>query len=135
MTLNLIKLLPSAVLAATLTCVPMIPAFAQSVTLVAQAKPALDLNLTAPQKAQLKEIQNATRAEIQKLLTPEQQSQLEAARGKGLSFHKAVASLKLTPEQKASVSALKKQGRAKEDAVLTDEQRQKMRAVTTKPSS
>ncbi|MBC7823982.1 MAG: hypothetical protein H7126_08890 [Candidatus Parcubacteria bacterium] len=133
--MNLIKLLPSAVLAATLTCVPMIPAFAQSPSLMAQAKPALDLNLTAPQKAQLKKIQDMTRAEIQKLLTPEQQSQLEAARGQKLSFHKALASLKLTPEQKVSVAAVKKEGRTKEDAVLTDEQRQKLHAATTKSGS
>jgi Spy/CpxP family protein refolding chaperone len=133
--MNLIKLLPGAVLAATLTGVPMMPAFAQVPTLLAEAHPALDLKLTAAQKTQLKEIQNTTHAEMQKLLTPEQLSQLEAAKSKGQSFRKALAAIKLTSEQKAKVNELKKQGRVKEDAVLTDEQRQKMQAANAKPGS
>ena len=135
MNLNLIKFLPGALLAATLTGVPMIPAFAQSPTLLAQAKAPLDLKLTADQKAEIKKIQEMTHAEIQKVLTPEQQSQLEAARGKGLSFRKAMASIKLTSEQKASVAAIRKQGRSQEDAVLTDEQRQKLHPANAKSSS
>lgn len=132
MNLNLTKLLPGLLLATTLASVPLIPAVAQSVSVIAQARPALDLNLTPTQKKQLKEIQETTRGDIQKLLTPEQMTQLTEARSKGKSFSKAMATVKLTSEQKAKVSELKKQARAKEDAVLTDEQRQKMSAVGPK---
>lgn len=132
MNLNLTKLLPGLLLAATLTSVPLIPAVAQSVSVIADAKPVLDLNLTPAQKTQLKEIQEATHGEIQKLLTPEQAAQLAEARSKGKSFRKALATVKLTSEQKVKVAEIKKQGRAKEDAVLTDEQRQKMRAAGPK---
>ncbi len=132
MNLNLIKLLPGLLLATTLASVPLIPAFAQPISVVAQAKPVLDLNLTPTQKKQLKEIQETTRGEIQKLLTPEQMTQFTEARNKGKSFSKAMATVKLTSEQKAKISEIKKQGRVKEDAVLTDEQRQRMQAVGPK---
>lgn len=135
MNLNVTKLLPGLLLAATLTSVPLIPAFAQSVSVIAEAKPALNLNLTPAQKAQLKEIQEMTQGNIQKLLTPEQAAQLVEARGKEKSFRKALATIKLTSEQKVNVAEIKKQGRVKEDAVLTDEQRQKMRAANSKSST
>ena len=135
MNLNLAKLLPGLLLAATLTSVPLIPAVAQSVSVIAEAKPVLDLNLTPTQKTQLKEIQEATHGEIQKLLTPEQTTQLAEARGKGKSFRKALATIKLTSEQKVKVAEIKKQGRVKEDAVLTDEQRQTMRKAGPKSGS
>ena len=132
MNLNLTKLLPGLLLATTLASVPLIPAVAQSVSVIVQAKPVLDLNLTPTQKKQLKEIQEATRGDIQKLLTPEQTTQFTEARSSGKSFSKALATVKLTSEQKEKASEIKKQGRVKEDAVLTDEQRQQMRAVGPK---
>lgn len=132
MNLNLTKLLPGLLLATTLASAPLIPAVAQSVSVIAQAKPVLDLNLTPTQKKQLKEIQEATRGDIQKLLTPEQTTQFTKARSNGKSFSKALATVKLTSEQKEKASAIKKQGHVKEDAVLTDEQRQQMRAVGPK---
>lgn len=115
--------MPSAVLAATLTCIPMMPALTQFNPLSAAPKP-LQLNLTDHQKVLLTEIQDEFHAKLEKLLDDKQYKTLmHATHSEHQSFVLALDDLKLTPDQYKKVADLKKQETAAEDTVLTPQQR------------
>jgi hypothetical protein len=124
MNLNLNKLLPSAILATTLICLPMIPAFTQFTALSAEAKPGLNLGLTDNQKVLLEKIQKAAHLEIEKVLTDSQsKALLHNTKDEHKSFSVALAALNLTPEQIAKIKVIKQKETAAEDAILTPAQR------------
>ncbi|HEY9668134.1 MAG TPA: hypothetical protein V6C91_15085 [Coleofasciculaceae cyanobacterium] len=97
------------------------------------------LNLTDAQKLQMREIKEQTRAQMQAILTPEQQQRLEAlkqerqgqnAQGQNRQGRRnLMAELNLTEEQKAQIQELMQQQKARMDAVLTAEQRQEMQQM------
>ncbi len=130
MDLKRLFLLPGA-LALALSYAPMLPVVAQtpSAPTGQYQKHRINLNLTDDQKAQLKQIHESTRSQIDAVLTSEQKAQLASAKGQrqqGQKPRKVWASLNLTAEQKAKIRAIREDAKQKSDAVLTSEQRQQL---------
>ena len=111
------------------------------------------LNLTAEQKAQMQQIRQETKAQIEQVLTAEQRQQLEAAKaqwqaaraerqaaraqgqpkperqaqtGQARERKGPFANLNLSAEQKTRIQEIKQASRQRMEAVLTAEQRQKL---------
>jgi periplasmic protein CpxP/Spy len=93
------------------------------------------LNLTADQQAQMEQIHQDTRSQIDNILTAEQKTQLEAARenrgtsrrgGHGGMRGQMFDSLNLTDEQRSQIESVRSAAKEKMDAILTPEQRQQM---------
>ncbi len=126
MNLKRLLLLPGA-LALVLTAAPLLPVAAQTPSSPTgqYQKHGHTLNLTAAQKAQLKQIHVATRSQINAILTPTQQAQLASAKGQGQAG-KVWSSLNLTADQKAKLRALRQSEKQQTDAVLTPAQRQQL---------
>lgn len=111
------------------------------------------LNLTSEQQAQMKQIMESSRAQIDQILTAEQKAQLQAAKANRPNFRpdgngtrpnltaeqkaqlranrpdrrgpgSGFEGLNLTAEQKAQIDAVMQSTKAQMDAVLTPEQRQ-----------
>ena len=127
-------LLPGALALALAYAAPMLPVIAQTPTApVGQHhRRGVNLNLSADQKAQLKQIRESTRSQIDAILTPAQKDQLAAAKQQrqqgqqGQKPHGARAALNLTADQKAKIKAIRQDAKQKMDAVLTAEQRQQL---------
>lgn len=137
MNVKRLLLLPGALALALSFVAPILPVEAQSQTPPAgqYQKRGVDLNLTDEQKAQLKQIREATRSQIDAVLTPEQQAQLAAAKQQrqegqpGQRVKKARgmwASLNLTADQKTRIQAIRQDAKQQMNAVLTPEQRQQL---------
>lgn len=136
-----IALLVPGAIALSFAVAPALPGIsAPAGTTIAQAQNrGAKLNLSADQKAKLKQIRESTQSRISAILTPEQRQQLEtlkqqrqtqrqsgqpgAGRQKG---DRAMAALNLSDDQKAQISAIRQQAKQEMDAVLTPEQRQQM---------
>ncbi len=123
-------LLPGA-LALALSYAPMLPVAAQTPSAPTgnYQKRGINLNLTDAQKAQLKQIRESTRSQIDAILTSEQKAQLAAAkqqRQQGQKPQKNWAALNLTAEQKTQMRAIRADAKQKMNAVLTAEQRQQL---------
>lgn len=134
--------LPGALAIALSYAVPMLPVAAQTQTQTPPAgqypKRGVKLNLTEAQKAQLKQIRQSTRSQMDAILTPEQKAQLNAAkqqrqqrqsgeqRQPGQKPRDKWAALNLTADQKARIQAVRQDAKQKMDAVLTAEQRQQL---------
>lgn len=95
------------------------------------------LGLSEEQKTKMKEIRQNTRAQMQAVLTPEQQQQLQAAmqarqgqpgqpRGQGERPKKGWASLNLTPEQQTRMREIKESEKSQIQAILTPAQQQQL---------
>ncbi len=85
------------------------------------------LNLTAAQKAQLKQIGQSTRSQIQGLLTPQQQQQMQQVRAEGQKLREMVKGLNLTLEQKTKIREIMQASRQQMEGVLTPQQREQLR--------
>ncbi|MBD2183312.1 hypothetical protein H6S82_20160 [Planktothrix sp. FACHB-1355] len=115
--------------------------------LLAQARRS-PLNLTPEQQAQMRQIRQSTRTQIENILTPEQRNQWNAAmeqmrtnrgqrgqRGqsgqgdRGSQLGQMLSALNLTPEQKAQIQRISQESKQKMDAILTPEQRQQMQQM------
>ena len=87
------------------------------------------LNLTDAQKQQMRQIKQETRAQMQNILTPEQQATLQAAmqngQGRNRQAWKQVKE-SLNDDQKAQMRTLMEQQKARIEAILTDEQKQQL---------
>ena len=106
------------------------------------------LNLTAEQKAQMQQIHQETKAQIEQVLTAEQRQQLEAAKsqkqaaraerhaaraqgqarpeGQTRERRGPFANLNLSADQQTRIREIKQASRQQMEAVLTEEQRQKL---------
>ena len=80
------------------------------------------LNLTADQKAKMQQMKLEMRAEMEKILTPEQKAKLQAMQGNKPGMRRGWKELNLTPEQKARITALRQSQTEKFKAMLTPEQ-------------
>ncbi len=133
--------LPGALAIALSVAAPMLPVAAQTKTppTAGQSqKRGVNLNLTEAQKAQLKQIREATRSQLEAILTPEQKAQLETAKQqrqqsqpgqqgqRGQKPRGMWAALNLTADQKTRIKAIRQDAKQKMDAVLTAEQRQQL---------
>jgi Spy/CpxP family protein refolding chaperone len=79
------------------------------------------LNLTDAQKAQIQQIKQSTRQQMDAVFTPEQKEQLRVAREQ-----KQRPNLTLTDAQKAQLKAIRESSKTQMDAVFTPEQKQKL---------
>ncbi len=79
------------------------------------------LNLTADQKAQIKQIHQSERQQIDALLTQEQKQQMSTARQQ----HQK-PTLNLTDAQKTQMKAIRQAAQSQIKAILTAEQQQKL---------
>ncbi|MFH7028305.1 MAG: Spy/CpxP family protein refolding chaperone [Heteroscytonema crispum UTEX LB 1556] len=86
------------------------------------------LNLTQEQKDKMKEIRENTRAQIQGILTAEQQQQFQTAAQSGQRQRprQVFASLNLTEQQKTQIRQIMQTSKQQMQAVLTPEQQQKV---------
>ena len=84
------------------------------------------LGLTDDQKAKMAEIRSNTRAQMQKILTPEQQNHLTTAMKNHQDRRSAMASLNLTDDQKNQLKQLRQSEKTQIDGILTPEQKQQM---------
>ncbi|MBE9227716.1 hypothetical protein IQ264_20020 [Phormidium sp. LEGE 05292] len=103
------------------------------------------LNLTDEQKTQMRQIREATRTQIESVLTQEQKDKLRAAmeqrraqRGQQQAQQSGErrgqrgqvwASLNLTADQQAQIKRIREESRQKMQAVLTPEQQQQMQQM------
>ncbi len=100
------------------------------------------LGLSDSQKAQLKQIRQATHEQIQQIITPEQQQAFKTAMQNHQGFKAARQAMNLTPQQQSDLKALRISSREQMKAVLTPDQqtqleqlRQQWRANHPKPDS
>lgn len=82
------------------------------------------LNLTDEQKAKIKQIREATKQQIDAILTAEQKEQRRVAREQNKKTR-----LNLTEDQKAKIKAIRQDSKAQIEAVLTPEQKQKLQEL------
>jgi Spy/CpxP family protein refolding chaperone len=102
------------------------------------------LNLTDAQKTQMRQIREATRGQIENVLTPEQRNTLRAAkeqrsqqraqqqgqqRGQRGQYRQVWSSLNLSAEQQAQIKRIRDESRQRMQAVLTPEQQQQMQQM------
>ncbi|MFB2894183.1 hypothetical protein ACE1CI_14830 [Aerosakkonemataceae cyanobacterium BLCC-F50] len=103
------------------------------------------LNLTDAQKTQMRQIREATRTQIENVLTQEQKDKLRAAREQRRQQRgeqqaqqggdrrgqrgQVWASLNLTADQQAQIKRIREESRQKMQAVLTPEQQQQMQQM------
>lgn len=139
MKIKFIPVLVSAI-ALGLGTVPMLTSIAQAQGAGAptQARPMKgrmmqNLNLTADQRARIKQIREETRAAMEQILTPAQRQQLQDAKaqaqanpGQRQQRRGMKQTLNLTEEQKSKMRELKQAAKERVSAVLTDEQRQQL---------
>ena len=135
MKLNKLSLLAGA-FALTLTAIPFAAQAeinSSSSTIVAQGQKRQGkferLNLTEDQKTQMQQIKESARAEMQKILTPEQLQKLEAAKASGQKKRGVFRTLGLTDAQKAEMKKIKESKKAQFEAILTDEQKAQLQEM------
>lgn len=84
------------------------------------------LNLTPEQQAQMQQIKQSMRAQMDNILTAEQKARLEAARGNRENRRQVWESLNLTEEQQAQMREVRRASKEQMDAILSPEQRQQL---------
>ncbi|BAY83324.1 hypothetical protein NIES267_28110 [Calothrix parasitica NIES-267] len=135
MKLNKLSFLVGAV-ALTLTAIPFAAEAeinSSSPTIVAQRQKRGGwkdkLNLTEDQKAQMQQIKQSARAQMQEILTPEQLQKLEAAKANGQKKRGVFRTLNLTDAQKAEMKKVRESKKAQFEAILTDEQKAQLQEM------
>ncbi|MGD1809556.1 hypothetical protein ACP6PL_29550 [Dapis sp. BLCC M126] len=98
--------------------------FANPLRVLAQPK---NLNLTPEQKTEWEEIRTQTQAEIQNILTPQQQEEFETLTSQGEERREAMKQLNLSEEQKTQIREIKQSSRQQMADILTEEQLQQVR--------
>jgi protein CpxP len=86
------------------------------------------LNLSADQETQLRQIHQNAEAQIDRILTAEQQQQLKAALNQDQPFPEAIGTLTLSDTQQTQLQSIFHSVWEQSEAVLTPEQRQQMQA-------
>jgi len=83
------------------------------------------LNLTASQKAQLREIRTQSRAQMEAVLTDTQKTQLKTMKASGAQGDERGGwkQLGLTAEQKTQLKKIRESAKARQEAVYTPEQK------------
>lgn len=81
------------------------------------------LNLSDTQKAQMKQVREETKAQIEQVLTPEQRTQMQALKQSGGKKRGAMSSLNLSETQKQQIRQIRESSQQKIQAILTNDQR------------
>jgi periplasmic protein CpxP/Spy len=84
------------------------------------------LNLSAQQQEQLRQIQEETRAQMQAILTPEQQEQFNTARQNRQGSWSGKTALNLSEEQKVQMRQIMEAKKSRMQAILTPAQQQQL---------
>ncbi|MBD1844428.1 hypothetical protein H6F89_13700 [Cyanobacteria bacterium FACHB-63] len=105
-------------------CVMLVASFA--IMPVAQAAPMLSADAPAATVDPYTELKAKIVPELEKILTPDQQTQLEEAIANGTSLKKAFKSVALTPEQKSQVGMMMKSVPKEYFTSLTPEQKREL---------
>jgi Spy/CpxP family protein refolding chaperone len=84
------------------------------------------IELSAEQQAQMEQIRNETRTQIEAVLTPEQRQQWQAAMQNGQRRRGAMAALNLSEAQRSEIRQIMQSSKDRVTAVLTPEQRQQI---------
>jgi Spy/CpxP family protein refolding chaperone len=84
------------------------------------------LNLSEEQKQQLRQIHEETRAQMQALLTPEQQEQFNTAMQNRQGSRSGKTALNLSEEQKAQMRQIMEAKKSRMQAILTPAQQQQL---------
>ena len=87
------------------------------------------LNLTEDQKAQMQQIKESTRTQMQEILTPDQLQKLQEAKASGQKKRGVFRSLNLTDAQKAELKKIRESKKAQFEAILTDEQKAQLQEM------
>jgi Spy/CpxP family protein refolding chaperone len=82
------------------------------------------LNLTDAQKAQIQQLKESSRQQMDAIFTPAQKEQLRVAREQ-----RQRPNLNLTEDQKAKMKAVRESSKSQMEAVLTAEQKQKLQEL------
>ncbi|MES1026340.1 hypothetical protein ABN584_25925 [Gloeocapsa sp. BRSZ] len=85
------------------------------------------IKLSAEQQAQMEQIRNEARTQIEAVLTPEQRQQWQAATQNGQRQRGAMASLNLSEAQRTQIRQIMQSSKERVTAVLTPEQRQQIK--------
>jgi periplasmic protein CpxP/Spy len=84
------------------------------------------LGLSDTQKSQIREIREKTRAQLKKVLTSQQQEQLNAAMQNPQARRAALRNLNLTQDQKNQMQQIMKSQETQIEAILSPQQRQQL---------
>lgn len=84
------------------------------------------LNLTTEQQAQVQQVQALAQAQIQNILSPDQQKQLQTLQSAKLSQAAALQQLNLTGNQKSQLQEVESLAQQRILSILTDEQKKKL---------
>ncbi|OZH55568.1 hypothetical protein AFK68_03765 [Hydrocoleum sp. CS-953] len=85
------------------------------------------LNLTPEEKTQWEEIRAQTKAQIQNILTPEQQEQFQILTSQSQGKLEAIKQLNLSEKQKTQMRAIIQSSRQQMANILTEEQLEQFR--------
>lgn len=86
------------------------------------------LNLTESQKAQMRQVRQETRAQMEAVLTPEQRQQLQTARNSRDRWA-PLADLNLSEQQKDQIREIRQSAKSRMEAILTPQQREQMQQL------
>lgn len=86
------------------------------------------LNLTESQKAQMSQMRQETRAQMEAVLTPEQRQQLQTARNSRDRWA-PLANLNLSEQQKNQIQEIRQSAKSRMEAILTPQQREQMQQL------
>lgn len=86
-----------------------------------------ELNLTPQQQAEIEQIQENAKSQMQNLLTPEQRQQFETLRQQGRQKGKGLRQMNLSAEQREQMRSLRQSSREQIRNVLTPEQQDQLR--------
>jgi Spy/CpxP family protein refolding chaperone len=86
-----------------------------------------ELNLTADQQVQLKQLQSQVMSQVESILSPAQQQQLQTIRANGQQIRQSLAAMNLTAEQKQQLRQVFQSTRTQLNTVLTPAQQEQLR--------
>ncbi|MBD3880327.1 Spy/CpxP family protein refolding chaperone [Phormidium tenue FACHB-886] len=113
---------------AVLGAIALIPILVKAQSALPElARLSQQINLTTEQRDQLQQMRQDTRAQLEALLTAEQNQQLQTALANGTPLWEAIESLNLTEAQSAQGQEILQAAHAERQSVLTPEQQQELR--------
>jgi Spy/CpxP family protein refolding chaperone len=128
-----LKLMPvlAGVIALTVTAAPLAVKaepnqLNQPLPKQAQNRRGAEVELTQQQKDKLVQIRSDTRAQIEKILTPQQREQFKAAMQSPQGRQAAFAAMNLSPKQQTELREVMQSAQTRVEAILTPEQRQQI---------
>lgn len=88
--------------------------------------PVVKVKLTQQQQNQLDQIRRDTRAQIEKLLTPQQLEQFKSAMQSPQGRQAAISAMNLSEAQKTRLKTIVQSAQSRAEAILTPQQRQQI---------